>query len=145
MRLTGSALCAALALAACSQAEEPADPAASESPSSTTPADEPSDATPATQAASGPLAPRDECTSVEGLGELQTKLKKAVAARDADALTLTSGKCQASFANDGRIFVWKCFNVVSNLRLLRRLFYTHLICIVRAFAKSDISTYRVVQ
>ena len=86
MRLTGSALCAALALAACSQAEEPADPAASESPSSTTPADEPSDATPATQAASGPLAPRDECTSVEGLGELQTKLKKAVAARDADAL-----------------------------------------------------------
>ena len=86
MRLTGSVLCAALALAACSQAEEPADPAASESPSSTTPADEPSDATPATQAASGPLAPRDECTSVEGLGELQTKLKKAVAARDADAL-----------------------------------------------------------
>ena len=85
MRSCVSALCAALALAACSQAEEPASPASATAPSDT--ASEPaSDAASNAQTASGPLAPRDECASVEGLGELQTALKKAVAARDADAL-----------------------------------------------------------
>ncbi len=74
MRLAMEFFGSALLLAACSPVEEGAGPSTVD--------DGP------TAEAIGPLAPRDECSSVEGLGALQAALMKAVAARDADALLL---------------------------------------------------------
>ena len=71
MRLLAGTFGVLLALSACTPIEEDAPLTASD-----TLVDE----------STGPLAPRDECASVEGLGELQNALEKAVAARDTDAL-----------------------------------------------------------